>query len=294
MDFQLDQLRTLASVIDNGSFEAAARAMRITPSAVSQRVKALEQQVGRVLLQRAKPARLTDSGLVVMKLARQVQLLERDTAAALDPTELAPTSVALGVNADSLATWLLPALAEVPNVSFDLYLADQDHSAALLREGTVMAAVTSDPEPVQGCTVTRLGSMRYRAMASPEFVAKWMPRGPSTKALAVAPMLLFDRRDSLQDRYLAVRSHKLIRPPRHYIPASTQFVTAVMLGLGWGMLPDDQADDLLADGRLVALDTEHPIDVPLYWQQWALDSPSLASIADAVGRAAAARLGQRH
>jgi LysR family transcriptional regulator (chromosome initiation inhibitor) len=118
-----------------------------------------------------------------------------------------------------------------------------------------------------------------------------MPRGPSTKALAVAPMLLFDRRDSLQDRYLAVRSRKLITPPRHYIPASTQFVTAVMLGLGWGMLPDAQADDLLADGRLVALDTEHPIDVPLYWQQWALDSPSLTSIADAVGRAAAARLG---
>jgi LysR family transcriptional regulator (chromosome initiation inhibitor) len=290
MDLQLDQLRTLTSVIDNGSFEAAARAMRITPSAVSQRVKALEQQVGRVLLRRAKPARLTDSGLVVMKLARQVQLLERDAAAALGPTESDFTSVALGVNADSLATWLLPALAEVANVSFDLYLADQDHSAALLREGTVMAAVTSDPEPVQGCTVTRLGSMRYRAMATPEFAAKWMPRGPTTDALAGAPMLVFDRRDSLQDRYLAVRSRKVLTPPRHCLPASTQFVTAVTLGLGWGMLPDAQANDLLADGRLVVLDTEHTIDVPLYWQQWALDSPSLASIADAVGRAAARSL----
>jgi LysR family transcriptional regulator (chromosome initiation inhibitor) len=290
MDFHLDQLKTLASVIDNGSLEAAARAMRVTPSAVSQRIKALEQQVGRVLLQRSQPAKLTDSGLIVMKLARQVQLLEHDTVAALDPAETAYTSIPLVINADSLATWLLPALADVPDVSFDLYLADQDHSTALLREGTVMAAVTSEPEPVQGCTVTRLGSMRYRAMASPGFTARWMPHGPTADALAKAPMLVFDRKDSLQDRYLRARSDRLLAPPRHYIPASAEFVTAAVLGLGWGMLPVAQSDDLLAEGRLVVLDADNVIDVPLYWQQWSLDSPALASIAEAVGRAAAGRL----
>ncbi|HEY8914638.1 LysR family transcriptional regulator ArgP [Lacisediminihabitans sp.] len=290
MDLHLDQLRTLTAVIDTGSFESAARAMRVTPSAVSQRIKSLEQQVGRVLVQRSKPASLTDSGLVVMKLARQVQLLEHDTVAALNPAEMAFTSVPLAINADSLATWLLPALAELAGVSFDLYLADQDHSAALLRAGTVMAAVTSEPDPVQGCTVSRLGSMRYRAVASPGFAARWMPQGPTVDSLAVAPMLVFDRADSLQDRYLLARSGNVLAPPRHFIPASTEFVTATTLGLGWAMLPDAQSTDLLEDGRLLLLDAETPVDVPLYWQQWSLDSPALEAIADAVARAAAAHL----
>ncbi|TXN28714.1 LysR family transcriptional regulator ArgP [Lacisediminihabitans profunda] len=290
MDLHLDQLRTLSVVIDTGSFESAARALRVTPSAVSQRIKSLEQQVGRVLVQRSKPARLTDSGLVVLKLARQVQLLEHDTAAALNPAETAVTSVPLAINADSLATWLLPALAEVTGISFDLYLADQDHSAALLRAGTVMAAVTSEPDPVQGCTVSRLGWMRYRAVASPGYAARWMPHGPTVDALAVAPMLVFDRADSLQDRYLLARSGDVLAPPRHFIPASTEFVTAAALGLGWAMLPDAQSAGLLADGRLLLLDADTPIDVPLYWQQWSLDSPALESIADAVARAAAAHL----
>jgi LysR family transcriptional regulator (chromosome initiation inhibitor) len=257
---------------------------------VSQRIKSLEQQVGRVLVQRSKPARLTESGLVVMKLARQVRLLEHDTVAALNPAETAVTSIPLAINADSLATWLLPALAEVADISFDLYLADQDNSAALLRAGTVMAAVTSEADPVQGCTASRLGSMRYRAVASPAFAARWMPHGPTVDALATAPMLVFDRADSLQDRYLLARSGEVLTPPRHFIPASTQFVTATILGLGWAMLPDAQSADLVADGRLLLLDDGTPVDVPLYWQQWSLDSPALESIASAVSRAAAAQL----
>lgn len=287
----LDQLRTLLAVIDGGSFEAAARAMRVTPSAVSQRIKSLEQQVGRVLVQRSKPAQVTESGQVVMRLARQFDLLERDTRAALDPDSGASTiSIPLAANADSLSTWILPALAEVPDVCFDLFREDEGHSTALLRAGTVMAAVTSEPEPVQGCTVTRLGSMRYRAMARPDYLERWLPDGPTPEALTTAPIVLFDRKDELQDRFLRRHSRRVLQPPRHYVPASADFLTAVELGLGWGMLPEIQADDRLGDGRLVELDPGHPIDVPLYWQQWALDSAALTAVADALARAAAARL----
>ncbi|MFF1635131.1 LysR family transcriptional regulator ArgP [Leifsonia sp. NPDC058248] len=284
MDASTDQLRTLAAVIDYGTFERAAEALHITPSAVSQRMKGLEQQAGRVLVLRTKPIAPTAAGQILLRLARQVALLESE---ALD--ELGAegghgrSSIPLVVNADSLATWVLPALASLDEVSFEITLEDQDHTLDRLRDGTAMAAITSDPEPVQGCVVSRLGSMRYRPTASPLFVERWLPNGYGSAgfdddALASAPMLVFDRKDALQDRYLASRG-AVAHPPRHFVPASTEFVRAAELGLGWGMLPALQTDPLIADGRLVVLDEGGAVDVPLYWQQWSLESSTLAVVA---------------
>ncbi|HEV7175242.1 MAG TPA: LysR family transcriptional regulator ArgP [Solirubrobacteraceae bacterium] len=287
MDLDADQLRTLAAVIDQGTFERAAEALRITPSAVSQRMKALEQRAGRVLVLRTKPIWPTAAGSILLRLARQVALLEAEAIGALgsDGATARPV-IPLVVNADSLATWVLPALASLPEVSFDIVLDDQAHTLDRLREGTVMAAITSQPEPLPGCVVTRLGSMRYRPCASPGFVARWLPNGFTRSALGVAPMLVFDRKDALQDRYLAAHDPGA-HPPRHHVPASADFVRAAELGLGWGMLPDLQSDPLLADGRLVVLDTRGTLDVPLYWQQWAVESGTLASVAAVLERAAA-------
>lgn len=50
------QLATFQAVIEGGSFEAAARTLHVTPSAVSQRIKALEQAVGQVLVRRRTPS----------------------------------------------------------------------------------------------------------------------------------------------------------------------------------------------------------------------------------------------
>lgn len=266
----LHQLHTLAAVIDTGSFEAAAAALSVTPSAVSQRIKALEHQAGRVLVQRSKPVRLTDAGTVVLRLARQLALLEAEAETALGAAAL--TNLAIGANADSLDTWLLPALRTVEGVTFDIHREDQEHSITLLREGRVMGAVTSDREAVQGCTVTRLGSMRYRPMAAPGVMT----------SLAETPVVVFDRKDDLQDAYL--RSHGVdpITPPRHYVPGSSAFVDAVVLGFGWGMLPDQQANEHLAAGRLDVIDEDAAIEVPLYWQQWALESEALARVSTAL------------
>ncbi|HEY3710397.1 MAG TPA: LysR family transcriptional regulator ArgP [Amycolatopsis sp.] len=289
-DLPLDQVRTLLAVVDEGSFDAAAAALHVTPSAVSQRVKALEQRTGRVLVQRSKPVRLTESGAVLVRFARQLTRLEADTRAELGLAEAgAPTTLPIAVNADSLATWFLPALADLPGelrVCFDLRSDDQDHTAALLREGLVMAAVTSAPHPVQGCTATRLGRMRYRAVASPEFAERWLGDGP--RALVDAPAVLFDRKDDLQDRFLrGLTRRRTSGGTRHYVPASESFAEAVAAGLGWGMVPEAQ---LARRGPLVDLAPDRPVDVPLYWQQWKLDSPALAAVAAAVTRAAARAL----
>lgn len=289
MFLSTDLARTLATVLDEGSLDAAARRLHITPSAVSQRIKALEEQVGRVLLVRAKPVRPTDAAHAVVRYARQVTLLEHDALRDLGAEE-SRTTVPLAVNADSLATWFLEPLAALSQrhpVDFDIHRDDQDFTASLLESGAVMGAVTSRAEPVAGCRVVPLGTMRYEAVATPAFASRWLPMSrdggvPRAEELALAPRVDFDRRDDLQRRWLDA----LGAPgdgPRHYVPASHDFATAVGLGLGWGLLPRVQSERGLADGRLVALGGA-PVDVPLTWQQWNLRSALLDSIAEEVAR----------
>lgn len=270
---------TLVAVIDAGSLDAAAQRLRVTPSAVSQRIKALEDQLGQVLLVRTRPVRATPAAHPVVRFAREVLLLERDALAEMGQ-DAGTRTVALAVNADSLATWFLAPLARVSArhpVTFDLHRDDQDFTAGLLESGTVMGAVTSRETPVAGCEVTPLGTLRYEAVATPAFVARWCPDGVTAEALAAAPVVDFDRRDELQSRWLAAWGSSL-QPPRHRVPASHDFATAVTLGLGWALLPRLQSQAALDDGRLILLGGP-VIEVPLFWQQWRVSSPTLALIA---------------
>ncbi|MEV5785760.1 LysR family transcriptional regulator ArgP [Streptomyces sp. NPDC052287] len=298
-ELPLDQVRTLLAVVDEGTFDAAATALHVTPSAVSQRVKALEQRTGRVLLTRTKPVRPTESGEIVVRFARRLARLERDARAELGMSDSGePTRLSIAVNADSLATWFLPALTRVPRelrLCFELRREDEDHTATLLREGAVMAAVTSSPDPVAGCSVRPLGRMRYLAAASPAFAGRWLAAGTDTALhdlLADAPVVVFDRNDDFQDGFAArMLGGRGASPLRHSVPTSEGFVDAVAAGLGWGMVPEAQAGPLLRAGRLVGLAPDRAVDVPLYWQQWKLDFPALAVVAEAVASAAADALG---
>jgi LysR family transcriptional regulator (chromosome initiation inhibitor) len=285
----LAQLEALATVVDEGSFDAAATALHLTPSAISQRIKALEQSAGQVLLQRTKPSRVTEAGESYLRLARQIGVLVHEAGRAT--TSDRPVTVPIAVSADSMATWVLPALATVGDgICFDLHRDDQSRTADLLRSGTVMAAITSVVEPVQGCRSTRLGITRYRPMATPAFAERWFAGGVTSDALAAAPMVVFDRFDDLQDRYLRRRSRRRLDPPRHHVPASADFAEAVALGLGWAVLPHEQSDDREAGGLLVELDPGQHVDVVLHWQQWTLQTPALEAVAGAIRDAAAQHL----
>lgn len=284
MSISLDLARTLAVVVEEGTLDAAARRLHVTPSAVSQRVRALEDQLGRVVLVRSKPVRTTEAGDAVVRLARQLTLLEHDALAAIGAEGGTTATVPLAVNADSLATWFLPPLARVAErraVVFDLHRDDQDFTVRLLESGTVMAAVTSREAPVAGCRVRRLGILRYEAVATGAFARRWFPDGADAVALASAPLVDFDRRDDLQTRWLARRGIAVADPPRHRVPASQDFATAVGLGLGWGLLPGFQSSAGLEAGDLVRLGDD-PVDVPLFWQQWNLTSPLLDEVADEI------------
>jgi LysR family transcriptional regulator (chromosome initiation inhibitor) len=297
------QLAAFAAVLREGSFEAAARALHVTPSAVSQRIKGLEERLGRVLIRRGLPCLATEAGESLQRHAQQLQLLEAEALApfGLDaPARRGTTTAARGalplavaVNADSLATWFVPALAALRlqhEVSFDLHVEDQDHSSGLLRQGRVMAAVTADPRPVQGCQVVPLGRMRYLAVASPAFVARHFADGVHEAALGVAPCNVFNQKDRLQQRWLRRITRRAIDPPQHRVPSTHGFIHAALHGLGWGMNPDMLVAPLLASGDLVELRPGEALDVPLFWQHWRLEADVLRALTRSVRDAAAVLL----
>lgn len=289
MQIDSAQLDTFAAVVDEGSFDAAARRLNITPSAVSQRIKALESRLGQVVVMRGKPARPTEAGEALRRLARQVSLLELEAIAAVRG-RADTLRLPIAVNADSLNNWFLPAMLDLTEqhaAQFVVHQEDEEHSAEFLRNGTVLAAVTADPRPVQGCRVVPLGKMRYLAVATPEYADRWLVGKPLPEALAEAPMMVFNSKDQLQHRLVRKVTRRKLDPPTHAIPAPGGFHQAVRIGLGWGMIEDEVAQPELAAGRLVEVAPGKYIDVPLYWQHWKLQSAILDALTAAVLRAAA-------
>ncbi|AFM15125.1 transcriptional regulator, LysR family [Mycolicibacterium chubuense NBB4] len=283
MSGQLDagQLAALAAVVEFGSFDAAAEHLHVTPSAISQRIKALEQRVGQVLVLREKPCAATAAGAPILRLAAQTQLLQAEALAEMQGGSAELPRIALAVNADSMATWFTGVFARLPGVLFDVRIEDQDHSARLLREGVVMGAVTTERTPVSGCRVRSLGVMRYRPVASPSYVTRYLPDGFTAEAASLAPSLAWNHSDALQDQLVRKAFRRAVRRPVHYIPTAAGFGAAVAAGLGWGMYPEQLIDDSFVEI------THHHLDVPLYWQCWKLDSPTVGGVTDAVLAAAA-------
>ena len=295
VDLPLEHLRTFAAVVDEGSLEGAARRLHITPSAVSQRLRNMEERVGSVLLRRSRPVAVTESGATVLRAARQVERIVGDVAAELERGPSGGALLPLVVNADSLATWFVPALARAARETgarFEVLRADETVSTEKLRSGEAMAALTATAEAVPGCVSTRIGVDRYRAVASPDFVAAYFPAGVTAEALAEATAVEFDRHDMFQQRFLARFSRVTLSPPRHFVPSSAEFACAVELGMGWGMLPALQCDGPIAAGRLVELLPGVTLDLPLYWQRWNLRSPVLDRLSEVIAEEAARALGQ--
>ena len=280
----------LLAVIDSGSFEQAALRLSLTPSAVSQRVSALESELGMPLIIRSKPCRATVAAQRLVQYLRRARLLEDEFVADSGERSALPLSVPLAVNNDTLATWLLPGLAQFlidEHILLDILLDDQDHTYTLLSQGLALAGVSSHPEPLRGCEVQLLGAMRHRLLAAPSFATKWFPDGLQREAARVAPLMVFNRKDTLQSDFL---QRELGLPPgsypSHYVPASEAFLHAVQRGLGYGMVPELQYGDQVQTGELVDLAPDKPTDVTLYWHSWRVQSPKLERLSAQVVAAA--------
>jgi LysR family transcriptional regulator (chromosome initiation inhibitor) len=300
-NFTLDlvALRALSTVLRLGSFEQAARALHVTPSAVSQRVKALEERLGCVLLVRAAPVTATPEGARLYRHYLQVEMLEADLRDDLQPqgegtTASASRSIPVAVNADSLATWVIPAMVDFHACSggdtLALHVDDQDHTREWLKNGTVFGAVTAAAEPVGGCRVDALGAMPYVAAVSPVFADRHFADGLTAEAFRRAPMLVYNQKDQMQHRFLSEVIGEDCTPPQWWVPSAQGFLDAAIAGLGWGLHPVPLAAAALQAGMLVDLCPGRRVSVALYWQSWRLDSASVRTLRDCIWRAASAVL----
>lgn len=265
-------LSALAAVVREGSFERAARTLHVTPSAISQRIRLLEERVGCALVVRDQPCRATETGRQLCQHVDRVRLLEQELQGALPvlaPEGIARVPLPVAVNADSLATWLAPAIAAFGAqhpVLMEVAVDDQDHTTEWLRSGAVLAAVTATARPAAGCNSQPLGAMRYLAAASPAFVQRHFADGVGAGSLARAPSLLFNTKDELQARWARRLCHRHVDLPRHMLPSPQAFVAAAVAGMGWGLHPQALIASHLKNGSLVELVPDTPLDVPLHWQ----------------------------
>lgn len=285
MQFDPNHLSALAAVLRLGSFEAAAHNLSVTPSAVSQRIKALEERVGTALVKRGLPCTGTEAGLRLAKHAEDVAILEGQVSNALALDQNSPQTpphLRIAVNADSLATWFISAMAATPGLLFDLVIDDQDHSTDWLKRGEVSAAVTSHSTPVTGCNAQPLGAMPYEASASPAFMQKWFGQGITPETLAQAPQLIYNAKDALQQRWVQQQFGRQITAPCHFIPSTQGFADGAQAGLGWGMNPVQLIEPALNSGALVPLLPNSALEVDLTWQVSRVMASALAPLTRAV------------
>ncbi|TPE45753.1 LysR family transcriptional regulator ArgP [Amaricoccus solimangrovi] len=286
--------RAVAMIVQTGSFEGAARALNVTASAISQRVKQLEERLGAVLIERGVPCVATEKGAWLCRHVEHVGMLERGLIdhlpGLLDPASPTPrVTLNVATNADSLATWFLAAVSAFTRETdylLNIAIDDEEHTADWLRKGRVLAAVTAHAKPVTGCRVTPLGNLRYLATASPDYVARHFPDGVTAEAIAVAPGLTFDRKDRLQHLWILEALGRSVSYPSHWLPSTQSFVEASLAGVGWALNPAQLVRDHLEAGRLMELVPGVELERPLYWQANRLVSDSLSALTRAVVSAA--------
>lgn len=283
-------LQAVSLVVRTGSFDKAAQALNVTPSAVSQRVKQLEERLGTVLIIRGQPCTATGRGEWLCRHMEQVGLLEGELMTRL-PALAEPgqpqqrVTLRVAANADSLGTWFLGAVAAFTNRSphlLDIAVDDQEHTADWLRQGRVLAAVTALDKPIQGCRVIPLGSLRYLATASPAFMARHFADGVTLAALAQAPSLVFNQKDRLQTQWMELAFGESPSHPVHWVPSTQGFVESCLLGIGWSANPELLVRAHLDAGRLCELMPGRVLDTPLFWQVNRVAADRLADLTRAV------------
>lgn len=283
-------LQAVSLVVRTGSFDKAAQALNVTPSAISQRVKQLEERLGTVLIVRGLPCTATERGEWLCRHMEQVGLLEGELMTRL-PALAEPdqpqqrVTLRVAANADSLGTWFLRAVAAFAKQSphlLDIAVDDQEHTADWLRQGRVLAAVTALDRPIQGCRVIPLGSLRYLATASPGFMARHFTDGVTLTALAQAPSLIFNQKDRLQSQWMELAFGKSPGHPVHWVPSTQGFVEASLLGIGWSANPELLVREHLDAGRLCELVPGAVLDTPLFWQVNRVAAERLADLTRAV------------
>lgn len=294
--FDYKQLEALEMIVLAGSFDGAARRLHLTQSAISQRIRQLEERFGGVLLVRETPVRPTPAGERLLAHVRQVRRMESEIeAGAVSRTGWLP--VRIGVNADSLAIGLLESIAPAlvaERLLLECVVDDEAWTLGLLKAGEVEGCISTQVDELPGCCVEPLGVMSYALVATPDFAARWFADGVTRETLAQAPAAVSGRTESLHRRWL--REHFALEEgdyPCHIIPESHALYIAALTGMACAVVPQEQAASRLESGDLLELSPTEGIPVPLYWQRLARQSDAAITVSEAIRRFACKHFVQR-
>lgn len=278
--FDYKLIEAVAVVAREGGFDRAANVLHITQSAVSQRVKLLEEQTGQILIARTNPPQATQAGRRMVKHYHQVKQLETDLLEDVQNENTASfTTFTIGINADSLETWFLDAiepLLKKESILLDTLIDDQEQTHKMLKDGTVIGCISTKNQALQGCRVEYLGCMNYSLVATPRFIEKWFADGFTFEAAHRAPAIIFNRKDELHHKLFQRAFGEIPKQfPINYIPSTEQFARFIEKDLGYGMLPEQQVKPLLETGKMIDVVPEHQFPIKLYWHCWNLKSKLL-------------------
>ncbi len=286
--FDPDALECLAAIVEEGGFERAAQRLSITQSAVSQRLRGLEAQVGTVLIVRSRPLKATQAGQLLLKHTKMIRLLRADLER--DMKELAPSSlggsreeerISIAINADSIATWALGALSKLTTEGLPLEIItdDQDFTQEWLRTGQVLGCVTTLKLALRGCKVVPLGAMNYIAVAEPAYATKHYPDGMTAYNFRSTPFVAFNRKDDMQGEFV---NHafglKRVVLNQLFVPSCEGQVRAALAGWGAIVMPELMVREHIAAGRLVNIAPSKVLPIQLYWHCWNLESDVLDAL----------------
>ncbi len=293
-------LECLAAIVEEGGFERAAQRLNVTQSAVSQRLRALEAQVGSVLIVRSRPLKPTSAGQLLLKHTKQLRLLRADLER--DLQELAPSApggarederISIAINADSIATWAMGALHDLvrQRLPLEIIVDDQDFTQEWLRSGQVLGCVTTLKQALRGCKMVPLGAMPYVAVASASYARQHLPQGLTPHNFRDVSFLSFNRKDDMAAEFVA-RAFGLKRVALNhlFVPGSEAQMRAAVAGWAVGVLPELMVRSGLADGSLVDVAPGRSLPIQLYWHCWNLESELLDVLSGALKTAAAQSL----
>lgn len=287
--FDYDAIAALSAVVREGRFDLAAKSLNVTQSAVSQRIKQLEENVGSVLIVRGRPCVPTEAGLQLCRHVEQVELLQHELNDRMNAlagmTDPVAATIRISVNNDSLATWFPSVIKKAKDelgIHFDIFPDDQEHTEQRLKTGEALAVVTAIEVPVQGCRRVSLGAMEYIAVASPEFFHAHFPDGVTLEALHNTACLAFDRKDTIQDQWMMNCFGETVRVSAHMVPSYEGYVACCLNGTAWGLVPSVAAAAQIEDGKLVELSPGNSVRVSLHWQASTQSSEILRRLGELV------------
>lgn len=256
------------------NFELAAKKLFITQSAVSQRIKGLEDYYGEPVLIRTLPYRPTKLGRQLIAHYKKISLLEEELDEELRAIKVTPV-ISIAINRDSLETWFLDVIeGEVfRDVILDIIADDQELTLNYLKNGTVSACLSTSENEILGGKAAFLGNMQYVLVASPDFVKRYFSSKDPVKNLQNAPALKFDQNDYLHERYLekyfSINGTEL---KYNVVPSVKGFKKFALLGYGYALIPKIDILQELKQKKLIQLFPDKTWNIPLYWHYWAVQS----------------------